>query len=154
MPKKKTDPTPTTLNAAEIARAVTNDPALALDSFTLGDVEYKLVDLPYDDYIVFVSLLEPLINTFVKGAAGKRGISLNGLEVASSSEMTVSSLLTYCHASLPQMVQVICRQTDPAITTDAIKVAGKTPFRLAEIVLKQIIHNNIIKDFASFFQSV
>lgn len=148
MPKSKEK---TGIEPREIARAATNDPALSLSEFTLGDKTFKIVDLAYDDYIKFLALLQPLIEGVVNGANNTSGFDVAGIHVASDG-FTVQGILKYCSTELPEMVRIICAAADPTITVEDVKRLGKNPFRLAEIVLKQIAQNKMIQDFASFFQ--
>lgn len=148
MPKSKEK---TGIDAREVARAATNDPALSLSEFVLGDKTFKIVDLAYDDYIKFLALLQPLIEGVVNGASTAGSFDVAGIHVASEG-FTVQGILKYCTTKLPEMVRIICAATDPSVTVDDVKRLGRNPFRLAEIVLKQIAQNKMIQDFASFFQ--
>jgi|SRR6185437_436649 len=150
--KQKTAPE-TTLTKTDIIRAATNNPVLSTSQFTLGDKVYTIVDLAYDDYLAFLSMLQPLIEQLVKGVSGRRGISLNGIDI-STPGISAANIIAYCSENLPKMAQIVCKATDPDITIEKIKADAKNPFKLAEVVLAQVIQNNIIKDFASFFQSV
>lgn len=132
-----------TLTQTEIIRAATNDPALSTASFKLGDREFPIVDLPYDDYITFLSLLQPLFESFAT--------AITGQTLPNSESMTPASILRYCAKSLPEMVQIMCRQTSPDITVDEVKSLGRNPFVLAAAVLKQVEHNKIIEDISDFF---
>ena len=154
MPKKKIAETELpTLSKEEIVRAALNNPELSNNQFQLGDKTYTIVDLSYDDYMVFISMLQPVIDQLMKGAAGRQGINLNGVDVAPTS-LSTSNIITYCSDNLPRMVQIICRATEPEITIEQIKKDAKNPFKLADIVLQQVIQNNMIRDFATFFRSV
>ncbi len=144
-----------TLTKTDIVRAATNDPALALSQFTLGDKTYQIVDLSYDEYLVFVSMLQPVLDHLLRGAAGKQGISLNGVDVPAPSFST-ADLLKYCKDDLPKMVQIVCKASDSSseLTIEQIKEQAKNPFRLADIVLLQILQNGIIRDVAGFFRTI
>lgn len=133
----------------DIVRAATNDPALAKDTATLGDRTFPLVDLPYDDYIRFLALLQPLLETLTSQLARTAGIG-TGL----ASILSPNALVKYCAESLPEMVCIICEQTDPTITVSEVKRLGKTPFALATIVLLQVQQNRIIADITDFFVQI
>jgi hypothetical protein len=135
----------TQLSEKEIARAVSNDPALSEVSFELGDRTFKIVDLAYDDYLAFLAELQPLVEAMF-GSVMSSGSSLG--------ELSAQSILKYCGRSLPEMVRIVCRQTDPDITTDEVKRLAKSPFKLAWVVLKQVEQNNMVKEFADFFGSI
>ena len=139
------------LSKEEQIQAAVNSPELSEQSFQLGDQTFKIIDLPYDDYLQFVSMLSPLLDAFISKltpAASIPGINLD------SGKVTSAALLKYCGTTLPEMVRIICSQTDPAITVETIKAKGKNPFRLAGIVMQQISRNNIIGDFADFFAQI
>jgi len=128
----------------EVARAVTNDPALALYEFTLGDRQFKVVDLEYDDLCEFTAYLEPFLGSVVSKVASMRGANM-------PSGMDAAELINKCGKILPEMVKLICRQTDPDITTEQVKKLGKSPFKLASIVVAQIKQNRMVSEIADFF---
>lgn len=142
MPKIKT-PTPT-----EIVRAATNDPSLSTSSFTLGDKVFPVVDLPYDDYIKFFAYLQPLIEKF---AGAVTGISFTSSQ---TDDLSVSGLIRYCSESLPEMVRLMCVQTDPSVTAEDVKKSVRSPFKLASIVMVQVKANKIIEDMTDFFEQI
>lgn len=135
----------TKLKAVEIIRAATNAPELSGTKVKLGDKEYTVVDLPYDDYVTFLAHLQPLIEGLLSKLAQAKGIEFN------AESLTASSLLTYCSKSLPEMALLCLKQTAPDLTVDEVKKLGKTPFNLAIVVLKQIEQNKIISEISSFF---
>src|SRR5262249_7239697 len=77
------------LYAPDVARIITNDPKLSDTVITLGDKEITIVDLPYDDYLVFLSRLTPLMGTL----ANQLGIGLVGSTIKA---LDSSSLISYC----------------------------------------------------------
>jgi hypothetical protein len=129
----------------EIARAATNDPALSAVSFNLGDRSFKIVDLAYDDYVKFLALLAPLLESVAKKFLVRDVLAVEGESVS------VADLFKYCVDGLPEMVCIVCSQTDPTIKVDDVKRLGKNPINLARIVLLQIQQNNVIKDIGDFF---
>lgn len=135
------------LTERQIARAATNDPSLSEREFQLGDRTFPLVDLPYDDYVVFLGHLQPLMEAI----AGRFSATQ---DLVSSEEITVSGLAKYCAKALPEMVTLMARQSDPTMTTDVVKQMGRSPFKLATIVMKQIEQNKVISDIADFFEQV
>lgn len=132
----------------EIVRAATNSPELSTHSFTLGDRTFPIVDLPYDDYIKFFAYLQPLIEKF---AGAVTGISFTS---QANDDLSVSGLITYCSASLPEMVRMMCAQTDPSVTVDDVKSWVRSPFKLASIVMEQVKANKVIEDLADFFDQI
>lgn len=139
-------PEETILSQTEIVRAATNDPMLSDDSFTLGDRTFQIVDLAYDDYIMFFTYLQPLFESFASGIT-------DGV-ISTGANFSVSDLLKHCASSLPNMVCLMCRQTDPYITAEDVKKLGKNPFVLAAAVLKQIRRNRMIEDISDFFEQI
>lgn len=137
------------LTEQEILAAATNDPSLSTDEFTLGTKTYKLVSLSYDDYITFLAFLQPFLDALVGSTAEKAGLSIPGISIGDTLDAT--TLVRFCSKSLPEMVRIICKQTEPTITVEQVKVAAGNPFALAIIVIKQISKNGMIRDFSSFF---
>jgi hypothetical protein len=136
------------LSNTDIARAATNNAELAKEYFYLGDRVFKIVDLDYDSYIQFLALLQPVLEVVAKQVAGVRGMAFGG-------GLDAAELVSSCAKSLPQMVALIARQTDPTITTEDVKkIPGQNPFKLAKIVLKQVEQNRIIGDIADFFGQI
>lgn len=140
------------LTEEQILAAAVNSPALSPDEFKLGETTFKIVHLPYDDYVQFLGHIQPILEFLVGKKAEKENVSIPGIALTPS--LDASSLLRFCSNSLPEMVRLVCKQTQPAITTSEIKASAKTPFALAAIVLQQVSRNEIIKDFASFFAQV
>lgn len=134
------------LTQQEIVRAATNSPELAVDSFELGGREFKILDLPYDDYLKFFALLEPLLS----GVAGQ----LTAFRIGNVDGLSVKDVIKYCGQQLPEMVRLICVQTEPHVTTKDVKDWARSPFSLASIVLKQVAHNKMIEDVTDFFASL
>lgn len=142
----------TNITNEEAVKAAINVPELSEVKFILGDIEFKVIDLGYDDYLKFLTFLTPMLEAFVGSLA-----SIGGVRVMTpAAEVNATAIIKYCGESLPELACLVCNQTDPSITKEDVKkwsVQGspKGPFKLAEIVLKQIDQNKIIADFASFF---
>jgi hypothetical protein len=68
--------------------------------------------------------------------------------------VSVSSLAKYCANVLPELVCVMAKQSDPSVTPEVVKQLGKSPFKLATIVMQQIEQNRVISDIADFFEQV
>jgi hypothetical protein len=128
-------------------RAAVNAPA---DTFTLGDREFKLYDLPYDDYIAFVGYVSPLVDTLINRVKTKNTVGIPGIDL-DVTQFGAIQILQFCGASLPEMVRLICKQTDPDITVEEIKKLVGRPTLLATIVMRQMAQNGIIQDFTDFF---
>lgn len=149
MPNTETVEAPA-LSSKEIVRAATNSPELSESKVKLGDREFTIVDLPYDDYLEFLSFLQPLLESLAGKMAGD---ALPGL-IPDTSSLNAGTLIKYCGTSLPRMVQIVLSQTDPKISVEEIKILGKNPFKLATIVLTQIEQNRIIGDISDFFVQI
>jgi hypothetical protein len=132
----------------EMVRAALNAPELSEREFKLGDKVYKVIDLEYDDYLMFVELLTPLFEMLQNRA--NEAISVPDIALTPEAGLDFKAVLKYCKNDLPELVRIICRQTDPDITVEQIKKAGN-PIKLANIVLQQILQNNMIQEFADFF---
>lgn len=139
-----------TLSAETIAEAATNEPSLSPDEFLLGEKTYKVVHLSYDDYVAFIAYIQPFFDAIVGKLGDKIGASIPGINIGKSLDASV--ILKFCGNSLPEMTRLVIKQTVPSITVDQIKhTPGVTPFTLATIVMQQVIKNNMVKDFATFF---
>ena len=118
----------------------TNSPVLSETKVVLGTKEYKLVHLPYRDYVQFICLIEPAIKGFFSGS------------ILIEDTLEASSIIRPLLDVLPELVWLCLKQTDPSITVEQIMKYGKTPTALANIVIAQIKHNNMIQDFSDFFK--
>lgn len=151
-PTETEQPTEVTLSQEQIAQAATNDPQLAPDEFQLGDRVFKILDLPYDDYVKFLAHLQPFIDVLAAKMGGRQGVKLEGLDLGDG--FSIATIVKFCGASLPEMARIVCSQSDPTVTVEDVKKLGRNPFMLASIVLRQLVRNGIIQDFASFFGQV
>lgn len=134
----------------EINLAATNNPALAPDEFTLGDRKFKVMNLRYDDYICFLGYLRPFLEGIGKSLVSNRGVQVPDITI-NSSMLDAGALFTFCINDLPDMVRIVCKQTDKTVTVEDVKDWAGEPFILCEIVLRQVARNNMIGQFASFF---
>jgi hypothetical protein len=137
-----------TLDERTKAFAATNDPALSPDSFTLGPKTFPIVFLKYKDQITFISQLQPLLTMFTPDSGTPKGLE----EIVSS--ISVGGLMKYCLTGLPEMVALICRNTDPTITVDYVTEHAVSPFQLCGIILQQVAMNNMLGDIISFFRAL
>ena len=137
MSKKLTD--------KEVVRAMTNDPGLSTAEHTLGGRTFKIVDLSYDDYKVFVAHLNPLIEMLLA-----KLVSFTGLQSEASS-VNASGLLKYCCDSMEDLALIVVHQTEPDVTMEELKKLAGSPFKLAGLVMKQIHQNRIIEEIGDFF---
>lgn len=143
--------TESTLTNEQINRAAWND---AVEHFTLGGREFKIVDLPYDDYTRFLSYIAPLMEHIVKKMVLSQAAGLalpDGIALEPTS-FTAFDLLKVCTDNLPQMAQLVCKQTDPFITVEDVKKLAGKPMPLADIIIRQIVQNGMIGDFKDFFE--
>ncbi len=147
------------LTDQQVALGATNNPALSSDSFTLGDKTYKYVHLSYDYYVEFMFKVKPLLSAVIGVIASKAEstVSLPGIELMA--DPTVG-LTQFCSAEIPDMVRIIVNNTlEAEFGEDAVKVTAKdikkikgvTPFTLTNIVMGQVVMNNLIAEFGSFF---
>lgn len=134
----------------QLIRAAIN---LPVDKFQLGDRVFDIVDLPYDDYIYFISYLSPLIEILVTHLTSANDLRIPGIKL-SPEYVTPKLLLEMCGSTMPDMVHLMCKQTDPDITVTEVKKLAKRPTVLATAILKQIQQNGIIKEFGDFFGQV
>lgn len=137
-----------TLTEREKAFAATNHPALAPDSFTLGERTFPVLFLKYKDQIRFIAELQPLLRMF-----GVDSLSPEGLEDIVD-KFSMSGMMQYCMEGLPAMVTLICQNSDPSITVDYVLAAAQSPFQLCGIIMQQIAVNNMLNDIAAFFRSL
>lgn len=128
----------------EIARAATNDPALATTSVKLGERDFPLMDMPYEDNVKFLAFLQPLLES----VAGR----MSGVSVDTG--LASAGLMKYCAEHLPEMACMVCKQSDPSITVEEVKRLGKSPVRLASVVAAQMQHDRTINDIVDFFKQM
>jgi hypothetical protein len=158
----KVVPSETTLSEKEIARAVTNAPALAADEFTIKDRTFKIVDLEYDDYLNFISMFKPVFEKITGTQASDT--SLPGIPLANPTSLKIDAILAYCKDDLPALACIVCNAQEKAqalldnrapnpdnMVTVAWLKKNSNPLKLAGLVLKQLMNNNMITDFADFF---
>jgi hypothetical protein len=132
------------ITSIDIARAATNDPAMASAKVILGDREFPIMDMPYEDNVKFLAYLQPLLESVAGRVAGVTG----------DSGLTSAGLLKYCAASLPEMACMVCKQSDQSITVDEVKRLGRSPIRLASVVAAQMQHDRTINDIVDFFKQM
>lgn len=118
--------------------------------FTLGDREFEIKDLTYFDYVEFVRLAKPIVMTALQGLDmnsenGEIGLQFN------PGALDFDNILSICHKELPRLAYLVCRQSAPNITEKEVALLAHRPQRLIEVVLMQILHNNMIQEFGSFF---
>lgn len=152
-------PTNPLLTDQQIALGATNDPALSEDSFLLNGKTYKYVHLSYDYYIEFMLKIKPLLAAVVGtvAAKAKSTVSLPGIELIEKNPL--SSVASFCTADIPDMVRIIVnnsleadgRDAEKIKVEDIKKVRGVTPMLLSNIIMGQVVYNNMIGEFASFF---
>jgi hypothetical protein len=119
--------------------------------FKLGDREFEIKDLPYFDYLEFIQLSKPLVTI----AAGALNMGNKNGELTVDFDpqlLDFDQIIKVCGKELPRIGQIVCRQTVPNIKSDEVAILAHRPQRLIEIGLLQILHNNMIQEFGSFFQ--
>jgi hypothetical protein len=148
-PAMNVSPASPSLTEQEILAAAVNSPSLSDDEFVLGEFTYKVVHLPYDDYVSFLAYLQPFLDGIIGKLSEKNNVSLPGITLSEPVDMGV--FVRFCGKSLPEMARLVCKQTRSEVTIDEIKQAAGNPFVLAALVFKQINKNQMIQTFASFF---
>ena len=150
----KTKPT---LTPEQIILGATNDPALSKNEFKLGDKTYKYVHLSYDYYIEFMVKIKPLLAAVVGTVASKAKstVTLPGIKLL---ENPLGSAIQFAGQDIPDMVRIIINNSLEAeekterITVEEIKkIRGVTPMSLSNLIMGQVVYNNMIPEFASFF---
>lgn len=145
----KTKESKPALTKQEVTRAALNEPSRT--TFTLGERTFPLKDLSYDQYTKFLTLLSPLADGLMSRIGERVAASQIGIESLDTSMFSVKDLFDFCGEQLPHLVLIMCQSSDPSVTLEQVKDMGRTPFKLAECVVLQMLHNNIIKDFSDFF---
>src|SRR5574343_997869 len=125
------------------AHGLTNSEITSPTSVTFAGKDYKLVHLPYDDYVQFMALIEPVIGTIIN-------IINSGEFALTGNAGIIKGLLTV----LPELVWLSLKQTNSGITLAYIKSNTKSPTELFNIVIAQVKHNDMIKDFSDFFAQI
>jgi hypothetical protein len=144
------------LSQTEITQAVRNE---AAGTFTLENPitkasrTFELKHLSYDAYLEFCELAHPILST-LSGALdmGNKGgefkLEFNPLNI------DYKTVLKLAGKELPRMVLLCCKQTDPRITLEEVKELGHRPQQLVQVVLKQIKHNEMVKEIADSFPQI
>lgn len=119
-------------------------------SFTLGDREFPVKDLSYDDYLEFVDLARPIIEQVtsaleIHGVDGDPQIDLNPIN------LDYKQLIKLAGHELPRMAWICCKQSDPKISIADVKRLGRRPMHLLEVIMLQVKHNELVKEFQDFF---
>lgn len=136
------------LTTSQIADAVRND--YPDKSFKLGNREFPIHDLDYDSYIEFMELARPIIvslaNTITPVMKDQKlDFDLN------YGKLDFGSLIKLAGNELPRMAHICCRQSDPKVSIADVKRLARRPHNLIEVVLLQVKHNELVKEFADFF---
>lgn len=148
---------PPVLSDEQIAQAATNNPSLSKDEYLLGGKTYRYTHLTYDNYVAFMVKAKPLGAAIIGTVTAKARASINlpGIELE---ENPMSSLIEFCGKDIPEMAALIVNnfyeaseRTERVTAKEIKKMTGVTPMTLANIIMGQIIYNNMISDFASFF---
>lgn len=138
------------LSQTDLYNAATNT---GHGTFTLGDREFEIKDLEYDDYLLFCRKAQPIImavtgciNTTAED--GRIGVKFNAMG------LDFPKLLELAGDELVKMAWICCKQSEPAITERQVKKLAKRPMALLEVVIIQIKQNNLVQEFVDFFQRV
>lgn len=111
---------------------------------------FQLKNLSYDAYVEFCSLARPILITLGNGLdmgnkGGEFSLEFNPLN------LDFEKLIEIAGKELPRMAWLCCRQSDPKIKLEEVKELGYRPQNLLLVVLQQIKHNDLVKEFADFF---
>jgi hypothetical protein len=144
--------------------AATNSPAFASDEerFTFGGREFVVLDLSYDNYLDFIALLQPLVDSIVSGVAGslfkKPSSDLPGIPLQDNFNFSISSIIKYCGKDLPKLAAIVMnteaasKEEKASLVTDAwVRKHAKSPMELVGIVMLQVNKNKMISEIGSFF---
>lgn len=120
-------------------------------TFKLGDREFPIKDLDYDSYLEFLELTHPILQVVI---GSLEVVSNNGDPDVSFNPagFDVQKMIQLAGKSLPRMVWLCCKQTDPKITVEDVKRLARRPQAMIQIVIEQVRHNQMIKEFADFFK--
>lgn len=119
--------------------------------FSLGDRQFDLKDLAYDDYLEFIDLARPIIESVadslnvVADNAGGSEVKLDPLG------LDFQKLIKLAGHELPRMAWICCKQSDPKISIADVKRLARRPYPLLEVVLLQVQHNKLIEELQDFF---
>jgi hypothetical protein len=146
------------LTEEQIAFAATNDPAMSQNEFQLNGKTYKYVHLSYDYYLEFMLKIKPLLAAVVGTVAAKdhSTVTLPGIELTQN---PLGGIIQFCGTEIPDMVRIVInnsleaggRASERVTIADIKTVRGITPMQLANIVMGQVLFNNMIAEFGSFF---
>jgi hypothetical protein len=152
------------LTQQEKTSAALNLPAHAKESehFKLGDREFTVLDLNYDDFMEFIGYMQPLVDSIASGFAGalfkKPSQDLPGITLPNPSAFSIGSVIKYCAKDLPKLVVLVCnteaRQKEDKsleVTEKFVRKHLKDPMQAVEIVMLQVNKNEMISRIGSFF---
>jgi hypothetical protein len=138
----------TTLTEQEVIAGAKNE---WQKEFTLGAKTFEVKDLGYFDYIEFIGLAKPLVT--VAASALEMGTKDGEMKVEfNPANLDLDQIIKLCGKELPRMAGIVCRQSMPKISDKEVAELARRPQRLVEIVLLQVMHNNMIQEFGTFFQ--
>jgi hypothetical protein len=163
---KHTEESPETpeLTQQEKLSAALNLPAHAKDTehFKLGDREFTVLDLNYDDFMEFIGYMQPLVDSIASGFAGallkKPSQDLPGITLPNPASFSFGSIIKYCSKDLPKLVVLVCnteaRQKEEKsleVTEKFVRKNLKDPIQAVEIIMLQANKNQMISRIGSFF---
>lgn len=123
--------------------------------FTLGEGDkqrvFSVKDLDYFSYVEFVTRAKPLITLAANGMEYKSDGGVLDLQF-NPANLDIDAILASCMKDLPKLAWLVCKQTDPAIKPEEVANLAHRPQRLIEIIMLQVMHNNMIQEFGTFFQ--
>lgn len=149
----------TKLTEQDIALGVTNDPALSKDEFELLGRKFKYVHLSYEFYIEFMFKIKPLLAAVVGVMASKSKSTINLPGISLLPTDAGDGLFKFCANDVPDMVRIVInnsleaegREAEKVTVAEIKKFRGVTPIVLTRIVMGQVVYNNLIAEFGSFF---
>jgi hypothetical protein len=122
-------------------------------SFVLGDRVFPVKDLSYDAYVEFMELSRPILTMLVdslelKNQNGEVDVEFN------PAGFDVEKLIKLAGNELPRMAWLCCKQSDPNISIQDVKKLARRPQTMVQVVLAQVKHNDLAREFADFFKQI
>lgn len=141
---------PISIDSAEQIRAMLNEPK---KFFVLGDRQFVIKDLSYRRHGAFTKRIIPFIKDLGTTFITLQDTGLSSI-LSPDSELDLTEVLGKFEDELPHLVQIICAQTDDTITAADVEGMAKSTIQLLSIVFQQMMQNDMVREYSSFFQQV
>lgn len=145
-----------TLTPTDLTKAVRNE---GYGTFTLTNPHtgeertFERKHLTYDAYLEFIELAQPIVGEMIN--AFEPGNQNGELQIQfNPTALDYQKLIKLAGKELPRLALLCVQASDPKLKIDELKRLAPRPQAMLEIVLGQVAHNEMVKEFADFFQTI